>query len=427
MYVGMTIRTYKKRSNMSGHINIQTIHPFPARMAPAIIWDELPQAFNADGRDGSSGRLRVLDPMAGSGTTIATARLLGHYAQGFDTDPLAVLIANAWSTDVNPVLLREAATDVTAMARVRARSITTGMAYPLDADEETREFIRYWYDLTARKHLAALSEVISEFPDSSIKTLLWCAFSRLIIVKSNGASRAMDVAHSRPHRVYDIAPVKPLDQFMKAAITIARRSPFSKNVEAPAAIVAQGDARNLPIQDSSIDIVITSPPYLNAIDYLRGHKLSLVWMGYSISSLRSIRSGNVGTEVSAKLTVDEQHLDTALGMMGNLASASNRNIGMLRRYARDMNAVMKEVSRVLVDSGRAVFVVGDSTLRGTFIQNSKMLQYLGDCNRLEFTESRTRPLPANRRYLPPPESSTAGNRLAGRMREEVILTFVANK
>ena len=55
--------------------------------------------------------------------------------------------------------------------------------------------------------------------------------------------------------------------------------------------VLQGDARVLRgVDRDSVDAVITSPPYLNAIDYLRGHKLALVWLGYTISRIRGYQS-----------------------------------------------------------------------------------------------------------------------------------------
>jgi hypothetical protein len=58
----------------------------------------------------------------------------------------------------------------------------------------------------------------------------------------------------------------------------------------------RADARQLPIRGSSVDVAICSPPYLNAIDYLRGHKFSLIRMGHSIEALRELRSANIGTE-----------------------------------------------------------------------------------------------------------------------------------
>jgi len=42
--------------------------------------------------------------------------------------------------------------------------------------------------------------------------------------------------------------------------------------------------------------VLTSPPYLNAIDYLRGHRLALVWLGHELGPLKEIRANSVGAE-----------------------------------------------------------------------------------------------------------------------------------
>jgi DNA modification methylase len=45
------------------------------------------------------------------------------------------------------------------------------------------------------------------------------------------------------------------------------------------AFVSFGNAQQLPLQDNSVDLIVTSPPYAsNAIDYMRAHKFSLVWL-----------------------------------------------------------------------------------------------------------------------------------------------------
>jgi predicted RNA methylase len=117
---------------------LRPIHPFPARMAPSIVWRRL----NAREKP-----LHVLDPMAGSGTTVVAARLCGHHTIGFDTDPLALLIARVWSSDIDPDQIRKTAAEVLVSARDHYRHLKPRDAYPSQADDETRAFVRFWFDV----------------------------------------------------------------------------------------------------------------------------------------------------------------------------------------------------------------------------------------------------------------------------------------
>ncbi len=191
----------------------------------------------------------------------------------------------------------------------------------------------------------------------------------------------------------------------------------------PKASVNFGDARSLPVPNGSIDIVITSPPYLNAIDYIRGHKFSLIWMGHSLAALRHIRTTNVGTEASAKVEDLDLPTEAILRMMCTPTKLSNRKSGMLRGYIRDMRAVLAEAKRVLRSGGKAIVVIGDCNIGDTFIRNSSCIEGLARELCFEIAKIRRRPLPENRRYLPPPGSSQTSNALKRRLREEVILTL----
>lgn len=91
-------------------------------------------------------------------------------------------------------------------------------------------------------------------------------------------SLAIDVSHSRPHKAYGTVTFMPFEKFLYSVEAVLRGAPFIEEEKHPRAIVCKGDARNIPIRSGTIDYVITSPPYLNAIDYLRGHKFSLVWI-----------------------------------------------------------------------------------------------------------------------------------------------------
>ena len=386
-------------------------------MAPELVWDELPSR--------SPRRLRVLDPMAGSGTTLVAAKLRGHEAIGYDRDPLAVLIARSWLTNVKPDDVESKAANVLVKARSRARDMKIADAYPRAADDETRAFVRYWFDTTNRIQLTALSDSISRLHDPSFRDLMWCAFSRLIITKTIGVSLAMDVSHSRPHRSYEKAPINAFDRFERAVNQVIKSSPFSNtNTDYSAGSMGFADARKLPIRDNSVDMVITSPPYLNAIDYIRGHKFSLIWMGHSLEKLRGVRTTNVGTEIVATTEEGDTATEHIMQMMCSVNNLSKRHAGMLRGYVRDMRAVLSETKRVLRSGGKAVFVVGNCNLREAFVQNSKCIEGLSSELGMDVKNIRSRPLPENRRYLPPPGSLNAGKALRKRMREEVILTLL---
>jgi hypothetical protein len=392
------------------------IHPFPARMAPGIALDAL-----GDDRT----QLKVLDPMAGSGTVLAVARANGHKAIGVDLDPLAVLLADVWTRTIDPEEVHDKAAEVLDRAKTAFRTLSTGQAYPSGSDEKTRQFIRYWFDDYARRQLAALAVSISRVRDEATRNALWCGFSRLIITKSAGASLAMDLSHSRPHREFDRAPVKPFGRFLTAVRTVVSNCPQKgHDPVGPLASVRYGDARKLDIASESIDLVLTSPPYLNAIDYLRCSKFSLVWMGYQVDRLRAIRGESIGAEASSEMATETPWVHALITQLGIAKKLSTRHYGVLARYVLDMGGALSQVSRVLKKGGRAVYVVGDSTVRGVFVRNSEIVRAVAENSGLVLHKRRSRALPANRRYLPPPKKGAGSASIEGRMRREVVLAFM---
>jgi hypothetical protein len=166
--------------------------------------------------------------------------------------------------------------------------------------------------------------------------------------------------------------------------------------------------------------VVTSPPYLNAIDYIRCSKFSLVWMGYDIGGLARLRSKSVGTEKGRSL-----HDDPQIGkILKNLKieGLSRRRHAVVSAYVDDMRLAIEEVERVLVPGGQAVYVIGENTMEGIYIKNSGILTSLAKNAGLKLREETSRPLPPNKRYLPPP-TKNGQQLLDTRMRAEVILRF----
>lgn len=406
---------FSRNKTISGILGRGPVHPFPARMAPDLALGIIAE---------SNRTLRILDPMSGSGTVLAVARSKRHYAIGVDIDPLAVLVSRVWTTPIDSQAVKGAADKALDYARGIFLSLRTRDAYPDEANAETKKFIRYWFDDYARRQLASLAIAIHKVRNNQVRDVLWCAFSRLIITKQSGASLAMDLSHSRPHRTFKRAPTKPFNKFLFAVNHVVENCINCENQDfGPEARVYEGDARSLPLEDGSIDLVLTSPPYLNAIDYLRCSKFSLVWMGYQIEKLSNIRSASIGAEIGKRDAHENQDIQNILSKLRLRPKLKARQESMLARYIEDMQRIVKETSRVLTENGKAVYVVGENTVRGTFVPNSKIIKIVANAIGLRCMRQRSRELPANRRYLPPPTSQSTAVALNGRIRREVVLKF----
>jgi hypothetical protein len=273
---------------------IKHIHPFPARMAPDIALEHVQDL---------PGSALIADPMCGSGTVLRVAAESGHRCIGFDLDPLAVLMSRVWTTFVNVEEVRATAFDLV----LAGRNIQAANA-PLpwiDACSETRAFVDRWFEPQQRDPLRCLAFQLAP-RIGPVADVLRLALSRTIITKERGASIARDTSHSRPHTWF-VGNTYDVWKGFEFAVErlVARLKPEQLRAQV---VVNLGDARKArAISDGAIDAIITSPPYLNAIDYLRGHRLALVWLGYGIRELRFIRSASVGTEQTSHAAQPSPH------------------------------------------------------------------------------------------------------------------------
>jgi tRNA G10 N-methylase Trm11 len=364
----------------------------------------------------------VLDPMSGSGTVLRQASSLGHEAYGFDTDPLAVLMSRVWTTAVNDATVELLFKETVADAR-KAKSIVLPW---MDDDPESKAFAKYWFGDRQRKELSRLAFVLSRRAseaktpgDRAAVDVLRLALSRIIITKDKGASLGRDISHSRPHKVMDSNDYDVTSGYERSVRMIRKRLAD----DPPGAVTARvnlGDARQLKyLDDLTVDAVLTSPPYLNAIDYMRGHRLSLIWLGHKLSELRAIRSNSIGSERAPGRVSEAAEFASMKRAMGQLDTLPTRFLGMIDRYVQDLYQMIKELARVLKVGGKATLVVGNSCLRGVFIKNAGAVETAAMLSGLTVTNCVERELLLQSRYLP----VTRHGALGKRMRTETILSF----
>jgi DNA modification methylase len=379
-----------------------SLHPFPARMAPDLALSKLGELKR---------KSVVLDPMVGSGTVARQALKLGHTVIGVDLDPLAVLISKVSTTVVLDGEIGEAAKRlVCAATDLDPDNIWLPW---LDGDLEGEAFVDYWFGARQRDDLRRLAYLL-HYPaminvSADTADVLRLALSRIIVTKAQCASLARDTSHSRPHKVAEESSYDIFDGFYKSVVETRKRLLLADH---GLARITRGDARSLDhVEDESVGVVLTSPPYLNAIDYLRGHRMSLIWLGHKIADLSATRSVSIGSERQPDIGFDRDLLAAVTAKMGDTSALPPRFRGIIDRYVGDLYRMAEEVRRVLKPSGTATFVMGDSCLKGVFIRNSDALLGVAVRVGLRLTDRVERDLPAQHRYLPMPKGGALSKSL----------------
>ena len=377
---------------------LYALHPFAARFPyglPGYFIDALTKPGDT-----------VLDPMCGSGITLLEGWSSGRSVVGIDLDPLARRQARARTTALCGEAVREAGKAV----QRRAADLIAGLGShqdPLEAvksemDPATQEFLDYWFFPETQRELACLTLAIRKEADDGLRNLLEVVFSSTIVTKSGGVSRARDLAHTRPHRVSEKVPRRPIPLF---ANLVERAADAYGSIDRDAVgdcRIEDGDARSLPLPDCSVDLIVTSPPYANALDYMRAHKFSLAWLGDPIPSLTKLRREYIGSEsAGSQATSSANPLPAKVeAVVESVAEADAPKSRVLRRYFGDMAAAISEMQRVLRPGSATIIVVGASTMRGILVPTHECLADLAAQAGLDVVDVAPRNLDRDRRMMP---------------------------
>lgn len=385
-------------------------HPFPARMPLEVARAAVTQ-FSKPGET-------VLDPMCGSGVVARAAQLEGRKAVGRDVDPLAIYLSRALCSAAPSREFVTLCENVLRRAR-RLAGTSKYLARKLSAlPAEDQAFVTYWFTERAATELFALAEALDELPATPALLFAAVTFSACIISRSGGASMAMDLSRSRPHRVLSREPKMPFELWIRNSTSFARYLESAPERPIPADIRI-GDARKLDLADESVDVVITSPPYVNAIDYLRTSKFTLIFFGHNLADLRAIRASSVGTERG----LGAGELPSELESLVDSGVTEERRKPLLRRYVNDVLSLLQETARVLRPGRQALVVVGPSLLSRRNYDGAQVVAEIARTAGLELLGHDRRDLSSSNRSLPPPNRNRRSNFIHKRMTCELFIAL----
>jgi SAM-dependent methyltransferase len=308
-------------------VHIHGFHTYPARMHPATAAG-LVRALSGAGAT-------VLDPFCGSGTVLVEAMIAGRRAVGTDLNPIAVRLATLKTTLrdgpwVEALVL--AAHDVAAFAdERRLRRAGATRRYPPEDVEA--------FDPHVLLELDSLRAGIAKQGDADVRGVLELVLSAILVKVSRRASDTS--AAASPRR---IAAGFPARLFARKTEELARRmTELAALVPAgtPPARVSLDDATRLrTVGASTVDAVITSPPYVATYDYLAHHALRMRWLGLDA---KAFAAGEMGARRRyAKLDAD----------------------GARTAWTRELASALRALSRVCRKGARVVLVVADSAVDG---------------------------------------------------------------
>jgi len=106
--------------------------------------------------------------------------------------------------------------------------------------------------------------------------------------------------------------------------------------------IIQGNVLDLPIDDNSVDAIITSPPYSFAIDYLKNDQPQLEYLGYNLDALRQEMIGLQGRGVENKLEIYFDKMNKALGEMRRVSKKNAPVVIIIGTNSLQTNGVRLE-------------------------------------------------------------------------------------
>lgn len=341
------------------------LHKYPAKFFP-----ELPRWLI---KRYSQENDYILDPFAGSGTTNVEALLSRRNSVGIDVDPFSRFISKV---KVTPLVEKE-------LKSSQKTLLEAILGYrPSLVDESDLPHFPYrdnWFNKEILLELTYLKKHIQSLDtNDAVKDFFKVCLSSIIRSVSNADDNCTrTVIRKKLNKL--VRSSDALNRFVKAlSVKVPKMVAFSQNYPTGITTDFPGDmdARNIKYKANYFDLAVTSPPYVNAVDYPRTHQLEMYWLGFAQDSLTALKKQNVGTESVSASHYKIRHeigVPAADRVMAHIFEIDPRRAFIAFKYLEDMRKNLVEVYNVLREGGRYVIVVGNNRIRGHLFENWKYL------------------------------------------------------
>lgn len=305
----------------------------------------------------------ILDPFCGTGNTLIACQQAGYNAMGFDILPLGVFVSNTkLQSDYDMELLKENIKKISSL-----KFGETSMKWPdLKFIDIKQAFSKY-----ARNDILFFKERILKIEDEKVRNFIFLA---LLSIVGQASNTKKDGGVIRIVKKQHLAPVRYLlrNKLKRMYRDLKRNNPKKGDVCAEA---KQGDARLLPLEPECTDACITSPPYLNFVDYTKLYSLELALIVNDSKEIEELRKRSLRSHIGAKYEFHDglksEKLDEILGKIENSPE-------VVLGYFEDMYMSLEGVYNALKRGGIAALVVGNACLPGLTIDVDLILAEISE-------------------------------------------------
>ena len=329
-------------------------HRYPAKFIPQLARQLI--------EDYSKPYDTVLDPFCGCGTTLVESVVSSRYSYGYDINPISIMISMAKVRRLDPSLLSEAFDQI----QIQFSEV---MAEPPE-----NERIDYWYREEQKDELAKLLQVIRNFENSDIRRFFLCGFSNILKNCSIWHQKSNKPTRDFKKKVPDVMrtfnrQIRMMQKGNMAFWELMNEYTFSANAECR-------DSRKLPLVNESVDLVVTSPPYVTSYEYGDLHQLSMLWLE-GLEDLKSFRERFIGSALR-RIESEKEEYETltrsslAAEIGKNLERKNGKTASSVVSYFQSMYEIWTELYRVLRVGGKVCIVIGNTSLKGVPIINAEV-------------------------------------------------------
>lgn len=339
-------------------LKIHGIHAYPAKFPSFITTKALSYVMKKTDMAPKS----IGDVFCGCGTTAVEAKRNGIPFWGCDINPVATLIAATKSKDYDLHVLDamyEAILD-------QYQNIESVSKYA-----EANERLQYWYSAEHYDELQKLTMSIERVTkeNSEYRDFFNCAFSNILKPTSMWLTKSIKPQFDPKKQPIDVMTAFS-KQYKKMRVAV-QELPDQPKVEAE---FITDNFLNPGLIPPTVDLVVTSPPYVTSYEYADLHQLSSLWLGYA-DDYRQLRQGSIGSSFHEYYATGlfAQLNDVGFSIATQLYTKSKSQAHAVAVYFRDMQQVAEKVYRMLNPNGHALFVIGNTEYKGVRIDNAKHL------------------------------------------------------